>query len=181
LIKANSMAIIFKNKITLSLGVMFCFGTILCIAHKEGNLHRVADPPKKRPSSGISREDEASLRATPSLTAQGKMVTHKPELRSLRKMEGQSPGASPTRITPLSTSPTKEWTQITRRKEANIPYQGRKTQQAILPLPPPSKEDGKENTAIPAPFYPDLLFIQGRLESLPISDDEPTMPGEETP
>jgi hypothetical protein len=31
-----------------------------------------------------------------------------------------------------------------------------------------------------APFYPDLLFI-GRVESPPVSDDEPTAPGEEPP
>jgi hypothetical protein len=30
-----------------------------------------------------------------------------------------------------------------------------------------------------APFYPDVLFIGGRVESNPISDDEPTAPGEE--
>jgi hypothetical protein len=41
----------------------------------------------------------------------------------------------------LSTSPTKEWTQITRMREVDVPYRGRKTQQAILPTPPPSKED----------------------------------------
>jgi hypothetical protein len=44
-----------------------------------------------------------------------------------------------------------------------------------------SKEDGKKNTTMPAPFYPDILFIQERLESVPISDDEPTMKGEEPP
>jgi hypothetical protein len=31
-----------------------------------------------------------------------------------------------------------------------------------------------------APFYPDVLFI-GRVESPPVSDDEPTAPGEEPP
>jgi hypothetical protein len=30
------------------------------------------------------------------------------------------------------------------------------------------------------PFYPDALFI-GRVESPPVSDDEPTAPGEEPP
>jgi hypothetical protein len=85
LIKVNSMAVIFKNKITLSPGAMFCFETILCIADIEGTLHRVADPPEKRPSSAISREAEASLRATPLLTARGKMVPRKPGLRSPRK------------------------------------------------------------------------------------------------
>jgi hypothetical protein len=31
------------------------------------------------------------------------------------------------------------------------------------------------------PFYPDVLSIRGRVESSPISDDEPTVPGEEPP
>jgi hypothetical protein len=29
------------------------------------------------------------------------------------------------------------------------------------------------------PFYPNVLFIRGRVESNPVSDDEPTAPGEE--
>jgi hypothetical protein len=41
--------------------------------------------------------------------------------------------------------------------------------------------DGKEFTTALTPFYPDILFIEGRLESSPISDDKPTMPGEEPP
>jgi hypothetical protein len=81
----------------------------------------------------------------------------------------------------LSTSPTKEWIRITRRREIDIPYQGRKTQRAIIPTPPPSKEDEKKHTIAPAPFFPDILFIHGRLESSPISDDEPTVLGEEPP
>jgi hypothetical protein len=31
------------------------------------------------------------------------------------------------------------------------------------------------------PFYPDILFIEGRVESSPISDNEPTVPREEPP
>jgi hypothetical protein len=75
---------------------------------------------------------------------------------------------------------TKEWTRITRKKEINVPSKGRRTHRATFPVPLPSKEDGK-NTIAPTPFYPDILFIQGRLESAPISDDEPTMQGEEPP
>jgi hypothetical protein len=89
--------------------------------------------------------------------------------------------ASLARRTPLSTLPIKECTQITRRREANVPYRGRRTQRAILPTPPPSKEDEKKHTTVPAPFYPNVLFIQGRLESSPISNNEPTMLGEEPP
>jgi hypothetical protein len=47
LIKASSMAITFKNKITLRPRAMFHFGTISCIVDEEGTLHRIADPPEK--------------------------------------------------------------------------------------------------------------------------------------
>jgi hypothetical protein len=58
---------------------------------------------------------------------------------------------------------------------------GAKAQQTITPTPRPSKEDEKKHIAAPAPFFPDIIFIQGRLESSPISDDEPTVLGEEPP
>jgi hypothetical protein len=72
LIRASSMAFTFKSKITLRPGAMFYFGTISCITDEEGTLHRVVDPPEKKPSSGIqsktvgnatthnSREDDPS-------------------------------------------------------------------------------------------------------------------------
>jgi hypothetical protein len=75
----------------------------------------------------------------------------------------------------MSTSPTEEWTRITRRKEAKE-VKGR---QAALSVPLPSKENRKKIVATAAPFYPDVLFIRGRVESNPISDDEPTALGEE--
>jgi hypothetical protein len=78
-----------------------------------------------------------------------------------------------TRRTPLSTSPTKEWTQIARKKEI-------REKQVVLSVPPPSKENGKKVATTAAPFYPDVLFI-GRVESPTVSDDEPTAPGEEPP
>jgi hypothetical protein len=71
--------------------------------------------------------------------------------------------------------PTKEWTQITRKKEANVPSKGTRPRRVIFPAPSPSKEDGKKSVIATAPFYLDILFIGGRLESSPISDDEPTM------
>jgi hypothetical protein len=86
------------------------------------------------------------------------------------KLGAEGPSA---RRTLLSTSPTREWTQITRKKEA-------KDHQADLSMPPPSKEKRKKITVTATPFYPDVLFI-GRVESPPISDDEPTAPGEEPP
>jgi hypothetical protein len=51
----------------------------------------------------------------------------------------------------------------------------------IFPAPSPSKEDGKKSAMATTPFYPDILFIGGRLESSPISDDEQTIQGEEPP
>jgi hypothetical protein len=77
----------------------------------------------------------------------------------------------------LSTSSTEEWTWITRKKEAS----GIEARQAALLAPLPSKKDRKKFVTTSTPFYPDVLFIGGRVESSPISDDEPIMPGEEPP
>jgi hypothetical protein len=54
-----------------------------------------------------------------------------------------------------------------------------KARQSALLVPPPSKENRKKLVVTSTPFYPDVLFIGGRVESSPISDDEPTMPREE--
>jgi hypothetical protein len=156
------MDVTFHRKITLHPGSVFCFGTISSVADEEGTLHRIADPPKKK-SPPINSENIGVRK-------------EKVQPQALRKKIAFSkPGAeSPlTWRTPLSTSPTKEWTQIARKKET-----GRK--QVVLFVPPPSKENGKKIATTTAPFYPDILFI-GRVESPPISDDEPTAPGEEPP
>jgi hypothetical protein len=76
----------------------------------------------------------------------------------------------------LSTSPTKKWTRITRKKEVNKVKDCKTT----LSVPPSSKENGKKLVTAAVPFYPDVLFI-GRVESPPVSDDEPTAPEEEHP
>jgi hypothetical protein len=151
LIKVSSMDITFKNKITLSPGAMFRFGTISCKANEEGTLHRVADPPEKKPSSGVPREAKARLQTAPPLTARGKMVPCRLGFRIPREKEDRSVGASLTRKTPLSTSPTKEWTRITQKKEVNIPSPGRRARQATFPIPLPSKEDWKKNTVVVKP------------------------------
>jgi hypothetical protein len=161
-IQASSMAVTFQHKIILRPGSIFCFGTISSVADEEGTLHRLADPPEKKPSSGISgkigaRQEKAQ---PPALL---KKITSS-------KIGAEGPSA---RRTLLSTSPTKEWTRITRKKEA-------KDHRADLSAPPPSKENGKKIAVTAAPSYPDVLFI-GRVESPPISDDEPTAPGEEPP
>jgi hypothetical protein len=157
-IQASSMAVTFNSKITLRPGSVFCFGTISSIADEEGTLHRIADPPeKKSPPTNSENVGEAQP----------------PALR--KKIVSEKSGADGplTRRTPLSTSPTKEWTQIVRKKET-------KGKQVVLFVPPLSKENGKKVATTAAPFYPDVLFI-GRVESPIVSDDEPTAPGEEPP
>jgi hypothetical protein len=158
------MAVTFQRKITLRPGSVFCFGTISSVADEEGTLHRIVDPPRKKSPPATSKN--IGVR-------QGK--AQPPTLR--KKIAFSKPGAEGplTRRTPLSTSPTKEWTQIARKKETN--KTGRK--QVVLSVPPPSKETGKKITTTATPFYPDVLFI-GRVESPPVSDDEPTAPGEGT-
>jgi hypothetical protein len=47
------MAIIFQYKIALRPGSVFCFGTISSVEDEEGILHRIADPPEKKPSPKI--------------------------------------------------------------------------------------------------------------------------------
>ena len=139
-------------------GFVFCFGTISSVADEEGTLHRIADlPEEKSPPTNSENAGEAQP----------------PALR--KKIVSGKSGAegSLTRRTPLSTSPTREWTQIARKKET-------KEKRVVLSVPSPSKENGKKVATIAAPFYPDVLCI-GRVESPTISDDEPTAPGEEPP
>jgi hypothetical protein len=158
------MAITFQNKIVLRPGSMFCFGTISSIADEKGILHRIVDLPEKKPSTTTSRKAGVKQKK-----AQPRALRAKTPSRKLG-VEGPS-----TRRTPLSISPTETWTQITRRKEVNKI----KDRQTALLVPPPSKENRKKLITTTVPFYPDVLFIVGRVESTPISDDEPTAPGEE--
>jgi hypothetical protein len=159
------MAVTFHHKIILHPGSVFCFGTISSVANEEGTLHRIADLPRRK--SPPTTSENIGVR-------QGK--AQPPALR--KKITFSKPRAEGplTQRTPLSTSPMNEWTQIARKKETN--KTGRK--QVVLSMPPPSKEKRKKIATTAAPFYPDVLFI-GRVESPPISDDEPTAPGEEPP
>jgi hypothetical protein len=152
------MAVTFYSKINMRPGSVFRFGTISSVADEEGILHRIADPPeKKSPPTNPENAGKAQLPALRRKIVSGKAGT----------------GSSLTRRTPLSTSPTKEWTRVTRRKET-------RERQVVLSVTPASKENEKKVAATATPFYPDVLFI-GRVESPAISDDEPTAPGEEPP
>jgi hypothetical protein len=158
------MAITFKYKIILRPGSVFCFGTISSVADKEGTLHSIADPPERKPSTTISgKAGEKQEKAQP------------PALQAKTTSCKQGAEDPSTRRTPLSTSSTEKWTWITRKKETNEV----KTRQAALLVPPPSKENRKKLVATTVPFYPDVLFTGGRVESSPVSDDEPTAPREE--
>jgi hypothetical protein len=160
------MAITFQHKIALRPGFVFCFGTISSIVDEEGILHRIADPPEKKPSSKISGKAGTKQE-----------IAQPPALRE--KTTSCKPGAENlfTQRTTLSTSSTEGWTRITRKRESNEI----KARQVALMAPPPSKENRKKLVVTAAPFYPDALFIGGRVESSPISDNEPTVPGEEPP
>jgi hypothetical protein len=164
LIQASSMAVTFERKIVLRPGSALCFGTISSMADEEGTLHRIADPPERKPSSTNSGKAEAKLKKAQPPVPRKKTPSYEPGA------EGPS-----TRRTPLSTSSTETWTRITRRREANKV----KDRQTTLLISPPSKGNRKKLTTKTVPFYPDVLFIRGRMESTPISDDEPTAPGEE--
>jgi hypothetical protein len=96
------MAVTFHSKITLCPGSVFCFGTISSIADREGTLHRIANPPEKKSPSTNSE----NVREAQPLVLRKKIVSEK------SGVEGPL-----TQRTPLSTSPTKEWTQIARKKE----------------------------------------------------------------
>ena len=157
-IQASSMAVTFHSKIAVRPGSIFRFGTISSIADEEGILHRIADLPEKK---------------FPPTNSENAGKTLPPALR--KKIVSGEAGArsSLTQKTPLSTSPTKEWTRVARKKET-------RERQVVLPVPPASKENGKKVAMTAVPFYPDVLFI-GRVESPAVSDDEPTAPGEEPP
>jgi hypothetical protein len=159
------MAVTFQHKIILRPGSTFCFGTISSVADEEGTLHRIADPPERKSSSEIPGKIGAKQeKAQP--PAPRKKITF-----SKLGVQGSS-----TRRTSLSTSPTGEWTQITRKKETNEIERW----QAGLSAPSSSKEGRKRVATTTVPFYPDVLFI-GRAESPSISNDEPTVPVEEPP
>jgi hypothetical protein len=146
------MAITFQHKIILCPGSVFCFGTISSMADEEGTLHRIADPPERKPSSTIFEKAGAKQEKAQPLTLRAKTTSCKPGTED-----------SSTRRIPLSTSSTEKWTQNTRKKETNEV----KARQAALLVPLPSKENRKKLVATTAPFYPDVLFIGGESGIVP--------------
>jgi hypothetical protein len=86
---------------------VFCFGTISSVADEKGILHRIAEPPEKKPSPKIS--EKAGTR---------QQIAQPPAPRAKTTSCKSRAGNSFTRRTPLSTSSTEEWTQITRKKRS---------------------------------------------------------------
>jgi hypothetical protein len=102
-IQASSMAVTFHSKITVRPGSIFCFGTISSVADEEGILHRLADLPERK--SPPTNSENAGKTLPPALRK--KIVSGEAGARS-----------SLTRKTPLSTSPTKEWTRVVRKRRS---------------------------------------------------------------
>jgi hypothetical protein len=50
------MAVTFQCQIAFCPGSVFCFATISFVADEKGVLHRIADPPEKKPSPEISEK-----------------------------------------------------------------------------------------------------------------------------
>jgi hypothetical protein len=170
LIQASSMGVTSQCKIALRPGSVFCFATILSVVDEKGILHRIADPPKKKLSSKISRKARTRQQIARPPMPRAKTTSCKSRIEN-----------SPAQRTPLPTSPTKEWTRITRKKEASVPGKGTEIRRVIFSAPFALKEGRNGTPTTVTLFYPDILFIGGRLQSSPISDDEPTVPGEEPP
>jgi hypothetical protein len=122
------MAIIFQYKIAPRLGSMFCFGTISFVVDEEGILHRITDPPGKKPSSKIS--EKARMR---------QQIARPPAPWEKTTSCKLGVGNSFTRRTPLYTLSTEERTWVTRKNKASEI----EARQAALPTPSPSKKDRK--------------------------------------
>jgi hypothetical protein len=152
------MAVTFHRKITLRPGSVFCFGTISSIADEERTLHRIADPPKKKsPPTNSENIGEAQ---PPAFRKKDR----------LQKARGRGP-ADPENSTVYFPDERMD----TDRKEKRDQEEASCSFHAST-LKGEQKEDRHDSRAI----LPDVLFI-GRVESPPVSDDEPTVPGEEPP
>jgi hypothetical protein len=145
---------------------MFCFGTISSVADKEGILHHIADPPEKKPSLKISRKARTKQE-----------IAQPPALRA--KTTSYKPGAenSFARRTPLSTSSTENGHELQGKKRNKRDKGSSSCPSGTSALKGEQKEACRHGNSI----LPRRPLHRGRVESSPISDDEPTVPGEEPP
>jgi hypothetical protein len=129
LIHDDSMAIIFNTPITFNAGEVFHFGSLSYIVDQEGILHRIADPSEKRSSPVALIAGVGSSCLTPARTTLTNSKAWKPqptsapcriaptsgEPRAITTHVARATKATPlSRRSPLSTSPTRVWTRITR-------------------------------------------------------------------
>jgi hypothetical protein len=101
------MAITFQHKIALRPRSVFFFGTISSVADEEGILHRIANPPEKKPSPKISEKARTRQQIAQPPAPWAKTTSCKSGVEN-----------SFTQRTLLSTSSTEEWTRITRKKRS---------------------------------------------------------------
>jgi hypothetical protein len=198
LIHDDSMAIVFNTLITFNAGEMFHFGSLSCIVDRKGVLHRIAGPFEEgssptTPAAKTGLAHPASAKTTPASFKARRPQPTSAARRIAPALDGPrttttsaarpTEEALPSRRTPLPTLPTRAWTRVTRRKKMGGANADKiaGTRPAVTSVAPLTWETaGVQNTA-PSPFFPDVLFIQGRIEDAPISDDEPTVLGEEPP
>ena len=134
MIHNDAMAIIFSIPITFNAGEVFRFGSLSCIADKEGVLHSIAEPSEKRspPMAPIVEAGSPHLTSVKTTPTNFKVRRPQPTSASRKSapasggprtiatpMAQPAEGAPLSRRTPLSTSPTRVWTRITRRKGVN--------------------------------------------------------------
>jgi hypothetical protein len=175
---------------------MFHFGSLSFIADQEGVLHRIMSPSEKIFSLRTPILGAGSFHRTPTRNTPTNSEARKPQLASApRRIAPASGGpraittlmAQPTKVaplsrrTPLSTSPNQVWTRITRRKDVGNPSTSMATgiRLMIVLSALPTWEIARACVVAPSSFFSDVLFIQGRVGYAPISDDEPTVLGEE--
>jgi hypothetical protein len=182
LIHHNSMAIIFDTLITFNAREVIRFGSLSCITDQEGVLHRIAVPSESRsspmepiaPMNSKVRKPQptfASCRIAPASGRPRAITTH---------VARSTKAAHLSRRTPLSMSPTRVWTRITRRKGVDSPdtSMAAGTRPMTIPAAPLIWETTREWDTTLSSFFLDVLFIQGRVEDAPISNEEPTILGE---
>jgi hypothetical protein len=162
LIRASSMAITFKCKITLRPRTMFYFGTISCIADEEGTLHRIADPPEKKLSSGIPREVRAKQWAAPPPVAWRKMIPHRPRARTPWEKKDRPVGISLTRRTCCPSH--LQWSGCGSLKKGNKhPKSGDENTPSHLSDNFALKEGQKEENRHAGSFLPRCPFLLGEI------------------
>jgi hypothetical protein len=172
------MTIISKCKIALRPGTMFCFGTISFIADEEGTLHRVADPLEKKLSSEIPRGTRAEQRVVPPLASRWKIASGERPPYDPLQIEGRELTYQKNSAVHLA----HKGVDMDHSKEGSKrPESGDENTSSHLSDAFALKGGQKEKRYHAGSFLPRRPLHRGGLESSPISDDEPTMQGEEPP